>query len=95
MTKKEMLEKLIKELTDDLRNITIEVLKTNEEWSEYQRNKETLQKELESKLEKIDPKLRSELRQLEDLYTSLECVELEIYFAKGFKEGVKFLKDCL
>ena len=55
----------------------------------------TLQKELESKLEKIDPKLKSELRKLEDLYTSLECVELEIYFAKGFKEGVKFLKDCL
>lgn len=71
------------------------VLDENEEWSEYQKNKETLQKELESKLEKIDPKLKSELRKLEDLYTSLECVELEIYFAKGFKEGVKFLKDCL
>lgn len=71
------------------------VLDENEEWSEYQKNKEALQKELESKLEKIDPKLKSELRKLEDLYTSLECVELEIYFAKGFKEGVKFLKDCL
>ena len=59
------------------------------------RNKEALQKELESKLEKIDPKLKSELRELIDLYTSVECVELEIYFAKGFKEGVRFLKDCL
>ena len=86
---------IIRKVQFDFENEALEVLKANEEWSEYQRNKETLQKELESKLEKIDPKLRSELRQLEDLYTSLECVELEIYFAKGFKEGVKFLKDCL
>ncbi len=86
---------IIRKVQFDFDNEALEVLKANEEWSEYQRNKETLQKELESKLEKIDPKLRSELRQLEDLYTSLECVELEIYFAKGFKEGVKFLKDCL
>lgn len=86
---------IIRKVQFDFDNEVLEVLKANEEWSEYQRNKETLQKELESKLEKIDPKLRSELRQLEDLYTSLECVELEIYFAKGFKEGVKFLKDCL
>lgn len=86
---------IIRKVQFDFDNEALEVLKANEEWSEYQRNKETLQKELESKLEKINPKLRSELRQLEDLYTSLECVELEIYFAKGFKEGVKFLKDCL
>ena len=86
---------IIRKVQFDFDNEALEVLKANEEWSEYQRNKETLQKELESKLGKIDPKLRSELRQLEDLYTSLECVELEIYFAKGFKEGVKFLKDCL
>lgn len=86
---------IIRKVQFDFDNEALEVLKANEEWSEYQRNKGTLQKELESKLEKIDPKLRSELRQLEDLYTSLECVELEIYFAKGFKEGVKFLKDCL
>lgn len=86
---------IIRKVQFDFDNEALEVLKANEEWSEYQRNKETLQKELESKLEKIDPKLRSELRQLEALYTSLECVELEIYFAKGFKEGVKFLKDCL
>lgn len=86
---------IIRKVQFDFDNEALEVLKANEEWSEYQRNKEALRKELESKLEKIDPKLRSELRQLEDLYTSLECVELEIYFAKGFKEGVKFLKDCL
>ena len=86
---------IIRKVQFDFDNEALEVLKANEEWSEYQRNKEALQKELESKLEKIDPKLRSELRQLEDLYTSLGCVELEIYFAKGFKEGVKFLKDCL
>jgi hypothetical protein len=86
---------IIRKVQFDFDNEALEVLKANEEWSEYQRNKEALQKELESKLEKIHPKLRSELRKLEDLYTSLECVELEIYFAKGFKEGVKFLKDCL
>lgn len=86
---------IIRKVQFDFDNEALEVLKANEEWSEYQRNKEALQKELESKLEKIDPKLKSELRKLEDLYTSLECVELEIYFAKGFKEGVKFLKDCL
>lgn len=71
------------------------VLDANKEWNEYEEKKNAAQKELESKLEKIDPKLKSELRQLEDLYTSLGCVELEIYFAKGFKEGVRFLKDCL
>ena len=86
---------IIRKVQFDFDDEALEVLKANEEWSEYQRNKEALQKELESKLEKIHPKLRSELRKLEDLYTSLECVELEIYFAKGFKEGVKFLKDCL
>lgn len=86
---------IIRKVQFDFDNEALEVLKANEEWSEYQKNKEILQKELENKLEKIDPKLKSELRKLEDLYTSLECVELEIYFAKGFKEGVKFLKDCL
>ena len=86
---------IIRKVQFDFDNEALEVLKANEEWSEYQRNKEALQKELESKLEKIDPKLKSELRQLEDLYTSLGCVELEIYFDKGFKEGVRFLKDCL
>lgn len=86
---------IIRKVQFDFDNEALEVLKANEEWSEYQRNKETLQKELESKLEKIDPKLKSELRELIDLYTSVECVELEIYFAKGFKEGVRFLKDCL
>lgn len=86
---------IIRKVQFDFDNEALEVLKANEEWSEYQRNKEALQKELESKLEKIDPKLKSELRELIDLYTSVECVELEIYFAKGFKEGVRFLKDCL
>lgn len=86
---------IIRKVQFDFDNEALGILEANEEWSEYQKNKETLQKELESKLEKIDPKLKSELRKLEDLYTSLECVELEIYFAKGFKEGVKFLKDCL
>lgn len=86
---------IIRKVQFDFDNEALGILKANEEWSEYQKNKETLQKELESKLEKIDPKLKSELRKLEDLYTSLECVELEIYFAKGFKEGVKFLKECL
>ncbi len=86
---------IIRKVQYDFDNEALEVLKANEEWSEYQRNKEALQKELESKLEKIDPKLKSELRELIDLYTSVECVELEIYFAKGFKEGVRFLKDCL
>lgn len=86
---------IIRKVQFDFDNEALGILKANEEWSEYQKNKEALQKELESKLEKIDPKLKSELRKLEDLYTSLECVELEIYFAKGFKEGVKFLKDCL
>lgn len=71
------------------------VLDANKEWNEYEEKKNAAQKELESKLEKIDPKLKSELRELIDLYTSVECVELEIYFAKGFKEGVRFLKDCL
>ena len=71
------------------------VLDANKEWNEYEEKKNAAQKELENKLEKIDPKLKDELRKLEDLYTSLECVELEIYFNKGFKEGVKFLKDCL
>lgn len=71
------------------------VLDANKEWNEYEEKKNAAQKELESKLEKIDPKLKDELRNLIDLYTSVECVELEIYFAKGFKEGVKFLKDCL
>lgn len=86
---------IIRKVQFDFDNEALEVLKANEEWSEYQRNKEALQKELESKLEKIDPKLKSKLRELIDLYTSVECVELEIYFAKGFKEGVRFLKDCL
>lgn len=86
---------IIRKVQYDFDNEALAVLKANEEWSEYQRNKEALQKELESKLEKIDPKLKSELRELIDLYTSVECVELEIYFAKGFKEGVRFLKDCL
>ena len=86
---------IIRKVQFDFDNEALEVLKANEEWSEYQRNKEAIQKELESKLEKIDPKLKSELRELIDLYTSVECVELEIYFAKGFKEGVRFLKDCL
>lgn len=86
---------IIRKVQFDFDNEALGILEANEEWSEYQKNKEALQKELESKLEKIDPKLKSELRKLEDLYTSLECVELEIYFAKGFKEGVKFLKDCL
>ncbi len=86
---------IIRKVQYDFDNEALGILKANEEWSEYQKNKEILQKELENKLEKIDPKLKSELRKLEDLYTSLECVELEIYFAKGFKEGVKFLKDCL
>ena len=71
------------------------VLDANKEWNEYEEKKNAAQKELESKLEKIDPKLKSELREIIDLYTSVECVELEIYFAKGFKEGVRFLKDCL
>lgn len=71
------------------------VLDANKEWNEYEEKKNAAQKELESKLEKIDPKLKDELRNLIDLYTSVECVELEIYFAKGFKEGVRFLKDCL
>ena len=86
---------IIRKVQFDFDNEALEVLKANEEWSEYQRNKEALQKELESKLEKIDPKLKSELRELIDLYTSVECVELEIYFAKGFKEGVRFLVNCL
>lgn len=86
---------IIRKVQFDFDNEALGILEANEEWSEYQKNKEALQKELESKLEKIDPKLKSELRELEDLYTSLEYVELEIYFAKGFKEGVKFLKDCL
>ena len=74
---------IIRKVQYDFDNEALGILKANEEWSEYQKNKETLRKELESKLEKIDPKLKSELRKLEDLYTSLECVELEIYFAKG------------
>lgn len=86
---------IIRKVQYDFDDEALGILKANEEWSEYQKNKEILQKELENKLEKIDPKLKSELRKLEDLYTSLECVELEIYFNKGFKEGVKFLKDCL
>lgn len=86
---------IIRKVQYDFDNEALGILKANEEWSEYQRNKEALQKELESKLEKIDPKLKSELRELIDLYTSVECVELKIYFAKGFKEGVRFLKDCL
>lgn len=86
---------IIRKVQYDFDNEALGILKANEEWSEYQKNKEILQKELESKLEKIDPKLKSELRELIDLYTSVECVELEIYFAKGFKEGVRFLKDCL
>ena len=44
------------------------------------KRKNAAQKELESKLEKIDPKLKDELRNLIDLYTSVECVELEVYF---------------
>ena len=55
---------IIRKVQFDFDNEALEVLKANEEWSEYQRNKEALQKELESKLEKIDPKLKSELREL-------------------------------
>lgn len=86
---------IIRKVQFDFDNEALEVLKANEEWSEYQRNKEALQKELESKLEKIDPKLKDELRNLIDLYTSVECVELEVYFEKAFKEGVRFLVNCL
>ncbi len=71
------------------------VLDANKEWNEYEEKKNAAQKELESKLEKIDPKLKDELRNLIDLYTSVECVELEVYFEKAFKEGVRFLVNCL
>ena len=78
---------IIRKVQYDFDNEALGILKANEEWSEYQKNKETLQKELESKLEKIDPKLKSELRKLEDLYTSLDLFFL-IYFLVLF---VKFL----
>ena len=86
---------IIRKVQYDFDNEALGILKANEEWSEYQKNKEILQKELENKLEKIDPKLKDELRNLIDLYTSVECVELEVYFEKAFKEGVRFLVNCL
>ena len=43
----------------------------------------------------VNPKLKDELRNLIDLYTSVECVELEVYFEKAFKEGIRFLVNCL
>ena len=60
------------------------VLDANKEWNEYEEKKNAAQKELESKLEKIDPKLKDELRNL-----------IEVYFEKAFKEGVRFLVNCL
>lgn len=89
-------ENIIKEIMYDFEEDVLPgLLKANEKWRKLEEKRIALEKEIKSKLEKIDPKLKSELIKLEDLYTSLECVELEICFVKGFKEGVKFLKDCL
>ena len=89
-------ENIIKEIMYDFEEeILPGLLNANEKWRKLEEKRTTLEKELNSKLEKIDPKLKNELRKLEDLYTILECIELEICFVKGFKEGVKFLKDCL
>ncbi len=88
-------ENVIRKVQFDFDNEALGVLQANEEWKQHREKSEDVRKELKSKLKKIDPKLERELMQLEDLYTSLECIELEIYFSKGFKEGVKFILSCL
>lgn len=93
---KEINNNVIKKIMYDFdMHEAVEVLESNKEWSKYEEKKNAAQKELENKLEKIDPELKNELKKLVDHYTNVECVELEVYFERAFKEGVRFLANCL